>query len=218
MAGFLAGSGAVMVLLWGPVVLTRWAPFSRDVLGYQGISVRQWGIVQFATWAGLPQTGLDVLIGPGRFVVLLASAALPVLLLRRRPAALGPAAGLSLSLFLLLSPAFSMQYLVWVVAGAYLVDQWAATAYNLLSGVLIVVVYDRWNAGAYPWRWYEAHAVNFETWPEFTFAVLSWVALAVVVGAGLRLLRAADQVQVPVPAEPPGATPVELGSKVTASS
>jgi len=48
LASFVVGSGAVMLPLWGPVVLRQWQPFRTDVLGYAGIATRQWGPVEFA--------------------------------------------------------------------------------------------------------------------------------------------------------------------------
>jgi hypothetical protein len=60
-----------------------------------------------------------------------------------RSDALVPALGLSLVLFLLLSSAFSMQYLAWPLAAANLIDIWAATGYNLAASAFIVVVYDQ---------------------------------------------------------------------------
>lgn len=185
---FLAASGAFMVVAWAPVALTRWREFSEDVLGYQGIAVREWGLVRFAQWLELPVGVTDFLVGPGRFVVLLLCAALPVLFLWRRPDALGPAVGLALALFLLLSPAFGMQYLVWPLAAAYLVNFWAATVYNVVAGGFVVVAYDRWNS-AYPWNWNVAQAVPFDSPRPFFMAVVTWQALAAVVVTGLLLLR-----------------------------
>jgi 4-amino-4-deoxy-L-arabinose transferase-like glycosyltransferase len=187
-AAFVAGAGAVFVLLWAPVLVLRFAAFRADVLGYSGVAGRsQWGIVQFATWLGLPDAAVDVVTGPGRFVVLLLSAGVPVVLVLRRPGALLPAVGLAFSLFLLLCTTFGMQYVVWPLAAAYLVGTAAATAYNVLISGLVVAVYDYWN-GAYPWNWSYAHPQLFRP-AELALAALSWVALAVVVVLGLRLMR-----------------------------
>jgi uncharacterized membrane protein len=187
-AAFAAGSGAVFLILWAPVVLSRWAEFRADVLGYSGVVGRSsWGIVQFATWLGFPDAAVDALTGPGRFGVLLVSAAVPVGLLLLRPTALAPAAALALVLFLLLCTTFGMQYLVWPLAAAYLIGTAAATAYNVVVSALVVVVYDYWN-GAYPWNWYYAHPRVFRP-AELALAALAWVALALVVVEAGRLLR-----------------------------
>ncbi len=185
---FLAASGAFMALLWGPVVLTRWPEFKANVLDYAGMPLREWGPVQFATWLQLPQKMIALLISPGRFVVLLACILLPLVIVWRRPDAVATAVGMSLALFLLLSPAFSMQYLVWPLAAVYLVNVWAATAYNFSASALMVVVYDNWNQ-AHPWNWYQAWAVPFRP-REFVLSVLAWESLAAVVVVGVvELLR-----------------------------
>lgn len=187
---FVGGGMAVFVLLWIPVLVTRWAEFSQNVLGYPGIWLREWGLVQFAVWLEAPEWAIDMLVGPGRFVVLALAAGLPAILVWRRPAAFPAAVGLALALFLLLSPAFSMQYLAWPLAGAYLINTWTATAYNLAASVWIVVVYDHWNR-ARPWDWFEAVGKPFRS-EEFVLMVVTWVALAGLAAVGLWLLRGRD--------------------------
>src|SRR3974377_522599 len=59
--------------------------------------------------------------------------------------------GLSLAFFLLLTPAFAMQYLAWAAAVVLLLDLWWGTAYNLAAGALLFIVYDRWSSG-FPWN------------------------------------------------------------------
>ncbi|WP_345074042.1 glycosyltransferase family 39 protein [Phytohabitans flavus] len=186
---FLAASGVVMAALWGPVLLTHWRDFSDNVLGYQGIDIREWGLVKFVEWLELPEGFTDFLVGPGRFIALLLCAVLPVLMVWRRPAALGPAVGVAFGLFLLLSPAFGMQYLVWPLAAAYLVNVWLATVYNALSSVFLILIYGTWNGNPYPWEWDVARAFPIATTRPYVLAVSIWLALAAVVVAGLLLLR-----------------------------
>jgi hypothetical protein len=177
-----------MVAVWAPVMVSHWREFSENVLGYEGINVREWGLVQFFEWAEMPQAAIDFLIGPGRFVALVLCVGLPLLMLWRRPDSLGAATGLALALFLLLSPAYGMQYLVWPLAAAYLVNFWAATVFNLVASGFVIVVYDRWNH-AYPWDWDVAKAIPFDSSRLFFMAVVTWLALAAVVVAGLLFLR-----------------------------
>jgi glycosyl transferase family 87 len=179
----VGGLGAALPL-WLPVVVRRWTEFKRDVLGYNGITAREWGLNQFAVLADVPESVTSWLVGPGRFVVLVLSAALPALVAWRRPTRFAPAAiGLSLGLFLLLSPAFGMQYLVWPLAAAYFVDFWAATVYNVVASVFVLVVYTYWT-GAPIWDWWEAKGQLFRP-VDSVFMVLTWVALAVVMIFGL---------------------------------
>jgi 4-amino-4-deoxy-L-arabinose transferase-like glycosyltransferase len=182
LASFVAGSGVVLLPLWGPVVALQWQPFRRDVLSYAGSSVRQWGLVEFAHLAHTRASTIAFLVSPGRFLVLLLSALLPALLLYwHRDAAL-PAIGLSLALFFLLSPAYATQYMAWPVAAAYLIDFGAATAYNLSAGALLAEVYNRWNGGL-PWDIARASQMLPK---EVAALAVVWALLALVVIVGLR--------------------------------
>jgi hypothetical protein len=185
LAAFAGGGAIVFLLLWLPVIRGRWLGFREQVLGYTGSSYRPWGLPQLLTWAHLPDVGAW-LAGPGRFGILLVSALAGAALVWRRPGAVVPAVGLSLVLFLLLSSAFAMQYLAWVLAAAYLIDTGAATAFNLAASVFVVAVYDDWN-NALPWHWNEAWALKFSG-GERVLMFLTWALLAAVAVAGLRLL------------------------------
>ena len=186
LAVFAGGGAVVFLLLWVPVLVSRWHGFSEQVLGYEGGTLRQWGLPQFLTWVDVPGAG-GWLAGPARFGILLVSGLAAAAVVWRRPDAVVPAVGLSLVLFLLLSPAFAMQYVAWPLAAAYLIDMAAATAYNVAASVFVVVVYDHWN-DAYPWHWYAAWAVPFSS-GELVLMVVTWLALAAVGLVGLRFLR-----------------------------
>ena len=90
-AAFAGGGAIVFLLLWLPVVVSRWHDFREQVLGYSG-NDRQWGLPQFLTWAHLPGVA-GWLAGPGRFVILLVSGLTAAALAWRRPGALVPAVG-----------------------------------------------------------------------------------------------------------------------------
>jgi 4-amino-4-deoxy-L-arabinose transferase-like glycosyltransferase len=199
LAAFLGGGALVFGLLWLPVIVSRWDSFRMQVLGYNGGFVRQWGLVQFLTWAHAPAGTVNWLVGPGRFGIVLVSGLAAAAVAWRKPDALVPAVGLSLVLFLLLSSAFAMQYLAWPLAGAYLINTWAATAYNIAASAFIVVVYDHWNR-ALPWDWHEGRADSFRP-REFVLMVITWTVLAAVALVGLRLLRGrnVDQPRASVP-------------------
>jgi hypothetical protein len=185
---FAAGGAVVFALLWIPVMLSKWTEFSRDVLGYNGIWAREWGLNQFAVWADVPSDVTDWLIGPGRFVVLALCSLLPAYIAWRRPVEFSPAAlGLALAMFLLLSPAFGMQYLVWPLAALYFVNFWTATLYNAAASTFILFVYSDWNS-APPWDWWEGKATLFRSL-DTTLMVITWSVLALAVVAGLFLVR-----------------------------
>jgi 4-amino-4-deoxy-L-arabinose transferase-like glycosyltransferase len=173
---FATGVAGVSALIWAPAVLSHYAAVRADVLGYTGSGPSQWGLVQFGRWVAEPGA-VGWLGGPGRFLVVGACALAPALLVWRRPAEVAPAVGLALAGFLLLTPAFGTQYLVWGVAALYLLDTVLATAFNLLAGALLLVVYTRWNRGL-PWDF----AGQWGLRPvEVGWAFVVWLVLAVAV-------------------------------------
>jgi hypothetical protein len=138
------GFGATFVLLWTLPVATEWSPLRRNVLGYAGVATRQWGIVQVASGAhGLT----PLLIGPGRALAVLAAALVPALVVWHRQEVAVQGVCFALVAFLALSPAFGVQYLAWAVAAGYVLHFWLATAFNLLAGLFLFLVYDTWNHG-----------------------------------------------------------------------
>jgi 4-amino-4-deoxy-L-arabinose transferase-like glycosyltransferase len=188
---FAAGGGAVLLVLWGPVVATEWTGFSKNVLSYGGVWARPWGVPQIIEWLQVSPRWTDLLVGPGRYVILLVASLVPAVLVWLRPKAVVPAVGLPLVLFLFLSPAFGPQYLVWPLAGAYLINTWAATAYSMAGSAMVLQIYDHWNS-AYPWNWYEARA-SITQGREFVYMVATWEALGVVALIGLLLFRNRDK-------------------------
>jgi hypothetical protein len=192
---FSAGAGAVVVVVWGPALLAHYAIVRRNVLGYAGFGPRQWGPAQFAAWLGIPHRLIELYAGPGRFLVLLLCAGVPLLLAWSRPSMTLPAVGLSLAMFLLITPAHAMQYTVWPVAGMYLMNVGAATVYSLAGGALLVKVYSRWNH-AYPWQWNQAWSDGMSRGERHLAAVVWLVLLTTTVVAVLpRFNRAAPRTQ-----------------------
>lgn len=181
---FCAGLGLTLAAVWAPALLTHWHAVTHDVLGYAGIGARQWGLVQLSKGLGHPGWG-DWLSGPGRFVVLAVAAGVPAWTAWRLPARGAECTALAVALFWFLSPAFATQYLVWLVAPAYLLTFWGATAYNLVAGSLLLVVYTRWSGGL-PWD----HANSSPlTRSEVVWAFAAWLVAGWVVVAGLRRVR-----------------------------
>jgi Glycosyltransferase family 87 len=181
---FAAALAVVFLAIWTPALLREWGPIRRQVLGYTGSAIRQWGLPQFARSLGVPGAGAW-LAGGGRLLCVVVCAVGPAVLLWRRPRLVVEATGVAMCAFLLLSPAFGTQYLAWPLAFAYLVGFWPATAYNALAGALLLEVYTRWNDGS-PW-WNVAHALAF-TPAEVVFAAVVWASLAVVTFRGVSLL------------------------------
>ncbi len=178
---FAAGFSAAFLITWLPALIGQGQAVRKDVLGYAGSGISQWGLIQIGHWFHDPGWA-NFLIGSGRFPVVLLCALVPAALLWRRPAMAAEAIGLSLVGFLFLSPAFGTQYLVWAMAAAYLLNVGLATVYNLGAGVLLFQVYTRWSHG-FPWN----HA-NY--WGldqvELIGALLVWACLAITAGVGIR--------------------------------
>ena len=190
---FCAGGGALMALLWLPVVVEgKWPSFSQNVIGYKGVPGK-WGLVEIATKLHLSPHTIHLLVGPGRFPLLLVSAGVPLFVAWRRPSASIPAFGLAMVLVWLLSTASSGgRYLVWAVAAAFLVDVASAAAYDIAASVLMVEAYNRYNGG-FPWN-----RAQLTPWThiETLMAAIAWFALLAVVIMGVMQLRR--------PAEPAG--------------
>ena len=109
---------------------------------------------------------------------------MPAYFVWRNPALLPPAVGLSLVGFLLLSPAFGVQYAVWPLAGAYLIGFTSATLYNLTAGAMLVAIYNRWSGGL-PWD--HARASKY-TVTEVLIGMVAWAALLLVAVIGIRMM------------------------------
>ncbi len=200
---FAGGLTGVFALTWGPALVLQGKNVIANVIGYKGVDLRQWGLVQIGHWFGDPAWE-SFLIGPGRFVVLALCCGVPAYFVRRRPSVVATAVGVSLTGFLLLAPAFGVQYAVWPLAGAYLIAFVPATFYNVTAGVMLVVIYNRWSGGL---PWYRAGASAY-TPTEVLIGMLAWGALALVAAVGLRsmMLNPSGQALADRPSRPAART------------
>ena len=184
-ARLAVGFFVVFLPLWLPPVISQWSGFKSNVLEYNGVDPKksQWGIVTVARhlhagWA------VDLLTGPGRFALLLVAALVPAWLVLRNRNELATVVSLSLALFLLFTPTFGTQYLVWAAIGVLFFDLWWGAAFNAAAGVFYVVTYTDWSGG-FPWN--SAHATLFTPGQERLMVVV-WVVLAVCCALGIRRL------------------------------
>jgi hypothetical protein len=187
---FIFGTAAGVLPFWVPALLRQRHGFLANVVAYRGTQVdkTQWGLVDLARH--LHSTGaINFLIGPWRYIVVLTCAFIPVVLFSRRKGALIESALLALGLFLLLSPAFGVQYLAWPAAALYLFNIRAAVAYNLIAGALLIQTYTRWSGG-FPWN--RAVASGFDGAGE----LLGWAVWAVLLTSlllgGRKIWQARD--------------------------
>ena len=194
-----ASFGVTFAVTWGPAILREWDGLKRNVLGYAGINDRPWGLVRFADGLGWSWAS-QLMIGPGRYVVVLLCALIPAALTWQRPQLAMESVAMSLAAFLVLSPAFGVQYLAWVVAAAYLLDFWSATLYNALGGLLLFQVYDHWNGGL-PWS--EMAKGQLFTPSEVALAALVWaVLIGVLVRGAHRAVSSTSGLNGPEPEAP----------------
>jgi hypothetical protein len=184
------GFGVTFAITYGPAILTQWGGLKRNVLGYAGINDRPWGLVRFADGLGWSWAS-QFMIGPGRYVVLLLCALIPAALTWRWRSLAMESVAMSLVAFLVLSPAFGVQYLAWAVAAAYLLDIWSATLYNFLGGLLLYQIYDQWNGGL---PWFQMAKGQLFTPYQVVLAALLWAVLIVVLVRGAhRAISGSDE-------------------------
>lgn len=185
--GAAAGFVATIALLWGPALVSEWDGVRTNVLGYAGVGDRPWGLVKMLDAVSLP-TMSAWLIGPGRYAILLGCALVPAVLVWTRPRAAMECVALSLIAFLVLSPAFGVQYLAWAAAATLVLRARIALVYNILGGLFLFAVYADWNHGL-DWSGV-ANGQPFRPIEVIAGGVL-WAILVVVVFIGLRRVLAA---------------------------
>lgn len=193
---FVAGGTAVFTVLWVPVLVVEPGSFIAHYLGYPGIPLRQWGLSQLLAWAGVPWDGVIAGGNAARFLVVALALGVPAYVAWKRPST-DPVvvASLPLCILLLLSPAFSTQYLTWALApGLLVVGLRTAAVYVGSASAFVLVVYSGWSRAA-PWQWDEAVAVPLPG-IVLPLMVMAWASLAWVV---IRALTDRKPSAVPTP-------------------
>ena len=180
--GAAGGFVATIGIVWGPALLSEWDGVRTNVLGYAGVGDRPWGLVKMVDAFSLP-TISAWLIGPGRYAVLLGCALVPAVLVWTRPRAAMECVALSLIAFLVLSPAFGVQYVAWAAAATLVLRARIALVYNILGGLFLFAVYADWNHGL-DWSGV-ANGQPFRPIEVIAGGVL-WAILVMVVFIGLR--------------------------------
>lgn len=182
---FGGGFAAAVAVTWLPALIAEGRAVKEHVLGYAGSGISQWGLIQIGHVFGDPGWA-NFLTDSGRFPIVLLCAAVPAALTWRRPEMVAEGIGLSLVSFLFLSPAFGCQYLVWAVAGAYLLNFGWATVYNLGAGLVLFKIYTRWAHG---FPWYHADYWGLKG-VELVGALLLWGCLGILSVLGIRRMLA----------------------------
>jgi hypothetical protein len=180
---FALGGLPVFVLFWVPVLIWARAGFLTNVLGYNGSGFpRQWGLYQGAKTAGVSQGLLDFYAGTGTYIVLALCALLPAWFIRRQPRRAPAALGLSMAMFLLLTPGWAFQYGVYAAAAVFFVEFWSALVVMAGSGAVYVAFYYHWRGD-----------VQTLTHNQIPILFVAWLSMipAVVVGL-LAFLRRSE--------------------------
>jgi Glycosyltransferase family 87 len=198
MRRFVAGA-ALGLVPFVPVLALAGREFYEHAVAYNS-SAEEWGFQAYlqelakAPTIGARMRDLRSLFeASGRYVIAAFSVGLGVWCLRgRRGQPLGLAAT-ALSLFLVLTPGFAVQYLVWPVALLFAVDLGAAVRWALTAGAMAFSIYLQfWNQ-----HWQGATAV-------FTNYYAPWVVLLGLT-AWLVLTRfVVHQLSLLGPLQPPG--------------
>lgn len=190
-ARFAASAVLVSLVYWGPALLHEYANVKHKVIGYAGVNLysHYWGLDGFGGRAGT-SAWTHAIEGSGRTVIVALCALLPAVLVVRRRDLGVEAVALSLCAFLVLSPTFGTQYLVWAAGASLLVSVRGGVAYNLLGGALLTKVYARWNGDHWPWR-AVTHSSPF-THHEELYGYVVWGVLLATIVAGVWRMMTSD--------------------------
>jgi Predicted integral membrane protein len=170
------GGLTVVVLFWVPVLIWARDGFVTNVLGYDGSGFpRQWGFYQLGVSLEVPQRLLWIYEGKGTYLVLALCALVPAWAIRRQPERAPAALGLSMAMFLFLTPAWATQYGSYPAATIFLVEFWPALITTVVTGLIYVTLYIWWGGD-----------VRTLTPPQYKLLFFAWASLVPVVVAGLR--------------------------------
>ncbi len=175
----------VFAITWGPALVFDGAHMVKHVLDYPGLGLAQWGFMQFGHWAGNPWW-VHWAQQPGRLLIVAACGVIPALGVWRRPESVVTATALAFCAFLVVSPAFAVQYLAWAAAASFLLSFWGGVAYNLVAGILLVQIYDRWSGNRFFGTFQGVAFYHPMTPHEVVLGMLAWGALLLTCWAGVR--------------------------------
>jgi hypothetical protein len=179
---FVAGL-AVMALPFVPVLLVRGPEFIHNAMGYASV-MDFWGVSLWLLEAArVPMfsaisTTLLILYASiaGRIILLVAVLLFSLIARERRRTAVQAAAGVA-ALFLILTPGFGLQYLIFAVPLLFAAGEFGiAMRYSLFAGAFLFVAYAFFWNGRIP-----IHTVGVSGADDrgvgALFAVLAWAAL-----------------------------------------
>ncbi len=174
---FMGAAAAVFFVACLPWLASDFMLIVRSLLSYNGLP---------GVWsAALSYFGFPIGVQKNVFIILVTAASF----LMNRPGRKRPLfaqVGVIVTLFLLFSPGFAVQYLAWSVPWVVYLGARTVSAYFALSGCFLAVTYTHWSGG---FPWYAADAISFNT-AGLQLLVACWAMLAFMLGLYVVRLQA----------------------------
>jgi hypothetical protein len=181
-----AMAGAAVICFYGLSLPFIWefpGTILSSVMKYAGL-YKYWGIPAFSLLTGADGVYLwyERL---GKFIALGAIGVAAVVVHKRaiwkkgRQEDLLLSCGLSAALFLLFTPGFGVQYLVYLVPWLAVSRALVAVNFGLISGAFLAAFYT-WGSGGFPWYLANTFSTRFMPVPVFFLGLLTWIATGIV--------------------------------------
>jgi hypothetical protein len=182
--------GAVPFL---PFVLASWDHFHHNAIAYNS-NQDNWGIMAFVNLsesngalARYAARFRDEFVPRGRYVVLLVSAFVALVVRLRTPRALLALPAVTFAIFLILTPGFGVQYLVYLAPLLFAVSLRDGLLFGTLAGAFVLVIYVTFLTNARPYL--TVFATKFPM-PAPLFGIVVWCLLIGIVTRFCRSLWA----------------------------
>jgi hypothetical protein len=183
-------AGAALVCFYGLSLPFSWefpGLILRSVMKYASL-YGYWGLPAFSLL-----TGTDGVYHwyekLGKFIALGAVGAAAVVIWKReRQDDMLLTCGLSAALFLVFTPGFGVQYLVYLVPWLAASRGPAAANFYLISGAFLAAYYT-WGSRGFPWYLANFFSMRYMPVPVFSLGLLTWIATGIVALDFARTLR-----------------------------
>jgi len=174
---FFVVAGAVLLLLWSPYIFQDPLAIGEKTFRYRSI-YGHWGFSFLASHFLGPRNWINRIYRKvGAYLLLAAIAGISVWMNRRHSKPpLFSQIGLVLSLFLGLSNAFGVQYLVWLVPWTVSLGAGPTALYYTTSGAFLLLVYNYWSEG-FPWYLADSNRIENYQGHLAYFHLLCWLSV-----------------------------------------
>jgi hypothetical protein len=176
-AKFLAAAIVTVVVASLPYLVEDPVVIARHTLGYTSLA-GHWGVTRLMSWLPPGFGYLEALYIRWGGIVLLVAIAGIAWWFNRSPRRPPPflQAGLSVFLFLGLTPGFGVQYLAWIVPWVVALGRTATVAVYAASGVFLFAVYTFWSQG-FPWYLADSNVVGDWRGGIVLLELLCWLTI-----------------------------------------